>query len=40
MLPPLISFLHGFQREKNHNILVSILDPTFKKICMVINDVR
>ncbi len=32
--------LHGFEREKNHNILVSMLDHTFKKICMVINYVR
>jgi hypothetical protein len=37
MLPPFFFFLHGFEWEKNHNILVSMLDPTFKNICMVIN---
>ncbi len=27
-------------KEKNHNILVSMLNPTFKNICLVIKDVR
>ncbi len=40
MLPPFISFLHGFERKINHNVLVSMLDPTFKNICVVINYVE
>jgi hypothetical protein len=31
-----ISFMHGFQKKKNHNMLVLILDLGYKNMCLVI----
>lgn len=33
-------FCMDLKGKKNHNILVSMLDPTFKNICLVIKDVK
>jgi len=36
VLLPFISFMHGFQKMKGHNMLVFMLDPKYKNMCLVI----
>jgi hypothetical protein len=36
VLPPIISFMHGIDLKKNHNMLVLTLDPKYKSMCSVI----
>jgi len=36
VLLPFISFMHGFQKMKGHNMLVLMLDPRYKSMHLVI----
>jgi len=36
VLLPFISFMHGFQKMKDHNMLVLMLDPKYKSMHLVI----
>jgi len=34
---PFLSFMHGFDKKRGHNMLVLILDPSFKNMWLVFN---
>jgi hypothetical protein len=35
VLQPFLSFMHGFDKKRGHNMLVLILDPSFKNMWLV-----
>ncbi len=37
VLQPFLSFMHGFDKKRGHNMLVLILDPSFKNMWLVVN---
>ncbi len=37
VLQPFLSFMHGFEKKRGHNMLVLILDPSFKNMWLVAN---
>ncbi len=37
VLQPFLSFMHGFDKKRGHNMLVLILDPSFKNTWLVAN---
>jgi hypothetical protein len=37
VLQPFLSFMHGFDKKRGHNMLVLILDPSFKNMWLVAN---
>jgi hypothetical protein len=37
VLQPFLSFMHGFDKKRGHNMLVLILDPSLKNMWLVVN---